>query len=291
MHGRSTPALSARKGSDYALGQSCARGERLAPGAFIGRSFHTVSAGGFTISRWVWNADHRAVEPHGHDDAHLMAVTSGRFVTTARGAPESAQTPLVYNPRETYHADRFEDGPSSFLSVSIDPERTEESQEFRLAREPVRICSLAARAIVIRLMNEMSLWCPDSPGVAEALCLELLAAVGNDRIAERRVPPWLTAAARLLEESPDDLTVNELAAEVRIHPIHLARTFRRFFRCTPGQYRRSVKLRRSISLLARMGIPIAEVAAEAGFADQAHLTRLFRKTYGIAPGAFRGLFA
>jgi AraC-like DNA-binding protein len=33
------------------------------------------------------------------------------------------------------------------------------------------------------------------------------------------------------------------------------------------------------------GTPLAEVAAATGFADQPHLTRLFRRTYGVTPGA------
>jgi AraC-like DNA-binding protein len=38
--------------------------------------------------------------------------------------------------------------------------------------------------------------------------------------------------------------------------------------------------------LLRAGEPIAAVAAETGFADQSHLGRLFRRTFGTTPGAY-----
>jgi AraC-like DNA-binding protein len=40
--------------------------------------------------------------------------------------------------------------------------------------------------------------------------------------------------------------------------------------------------------LESRGVPPAAAAAEAGFADQAHLTRWFRRYYGITPGGYRG---
>jgi AraC-like DNA-binding protein len=39
--------------------------------------------------------------------------------------------------------------------------------------------------------------------------------------------------------------------------------------------------------LLRAGWPPAEIAAAVGFADQAHFTRLFRRTMGMPPGAYR----
>ncbi len=45
-------------------------------------------------------------------------------------------------------------------------------------------------------------------------------------------------------------------------------------------------MRAARRLLSR-GVPPAVAAAEAGFADQAHLTRWFRRYYGITPGAYR----
>jgi len=55
---------------------------------------------------------------------------------------------------------------------------------------------------------------------------------------------------------------------------------------TPHGYQRQARIRSATDLIRR-GRALAEVAAAAGFADQAHLTRCFRRTMGVTPGLFR----
>jgi AraC-like DNA-binding protein len=64
------------------------------------------------------------------------------------------------------------------------------------------------------------------------------------------------------------------------------RAFRGRYGLWPSEYQRQTRLRNARRALAG-GAAIADVAAEAGFADQAHLTRWFRRCYGITPGAYR----
>jgi AraC-like DNA-binding protein len=65
------------------------------------------------------------------------------------------------------------------------------------------------------------------------------------------------------------------------------RAFHATYGLAPSAYQRQLRLRAARRLLAR-GVAPAEAAALAGFADQAHLTRWFRRCYGITPGAYRG---
>ena len=64
------------------------------------------------------------------------------------------------------------------------------------------------------------------------------------------------------------------------------RAFRVRYGLSPSEYQRQLRLRAARQALAS-GAAIADVAAAAGFADQAHLTRWFRRCYGITPGAYR----
>jgi AraC-like DNA-binding protein len=54
----------------------------------------------------------------------------------------------------------------------------------------------------------------------------------------------------------------------------------------PSDYQRQLRVRAARRLLGQ-GVSPARAAAEAGFADQAHLTRWFRRYYGVTPGAYR----
>ena len=54
---------------------------------------------------------------------------------------------------------------------------------------------------------------------------------------------------------------------------------------TPHAYQTQVRVRRAKSL-PRAGLPITQVAAEAGFSDQAHLTQHFKRIVGLTPGRY-----
>jgi AraC family transcriptional regulator len=92
--------------------------------------------------------------------------------------------------------------------------------------------------------------------------------LANDRFAER-------------------LTLAEVASNAGVHPVHLARQFRSRLGCTYGEFVRRIRLTRALERLRNGSQPIAQVAAEAGFADQSHLTRLMTAVVGIAPAAYR----
>jgi methylphosphotriester-DNA--protein-cysteine methyltransferase len=62
------------------------------------------------------------------------------------------------------------------------------------------------------------------------------------------------------------------------------------FGLPPSDYQRQLRLRAARRALAG-GTAVADVAAATGFADQAHLTRWFRRCYGITPGAYRAACA
>ncbi|WP_412542338.1 AraC family transcriptional regulator [Longispora sp. K20-0274] len=81
-------------------------------------------------------------------------------------------------------------------------------------------------------------------------------------------------------------TLAELAEHVGLGPHALQRAFRAATGLPPHAYLVQERVRLARSLLAAGDRP-AEVAAAVGFADQAHLTRHFRRHLGVPPGAYR----
>jgi len=98
--------------------------------------------------------------------------------------------------------------------------------------------------------------------------------------------PRLARVVDKIEASlADAITVDELATVVGVSPAHFAREFKRCTREAPHAFVLRRRLERAQRLLAD-GRCIAEAAVECGFTDQAHLTRAFKKRYGVTPGAF-----
>ena len=81
-------------------------------------------------------------------------------------------------------------------------------------------------------------------------------------------------------------TLTDLAEAAGCSRFAAYRAFRVRFGLSPSEYQRQLRLRTARLALAG-GTAVADAAAAAGFADQAHLTRWFRRCYGITPGAYR----
>lgn len=113
----------------------------------------------------------------------------------------------------------------------------------------------------------------------------LLAHLGTPDTAARDAPLARRVRAVLDERLTESFTLAEIAAEVGAHPSHLIRAFSREFGLAPHQY----VVSRRVDIARRLlvdGIRPASAAVEAGFHDQAHLTRHFRRILGSTPAAF-----
>ncbi len=148
-----------------------------------------------------------------------------------------------------------------------------------------------AAAIGRRLSAELALGDWAWSLAAEGLALELLALVARtDRHTPGREhpPAWLATAEELLDpDSPEHPTLAGLAAEVGVHPAHMARVFRKHHGMSVGEYARMLRIEWAARRLAGSDTPIGLVALEAGFCDQSHFTRAFKSHTGLTPARYR----
>lgn len=108
--------------------------------------------------------------------------------------------------------------------------------------------------------------------------------------SSRTPPPWLRLVRESIADRAEDrLRVRDIAAEAGVHPVYLARMFRRYFNTSVVDYILSVRLARSIDLMTAYGKPLCCVAIETGFSDQAHWCRTFKSRTGLSPSAFKRL--
>jgi AraC family transcriptional regulator len=127
------------------------------------------------------------------------------------------------------------------------------------------------------------------PLIAEGITLEMLAYLTRKKLTpETRAPKWLgRVVERLNDEFTENISSEELALEANVHPVHLASVFRRFYHQTIGEYVQKKRVAHASELLLNREIPLTEIAYSAGFSDQSHFTRVFRRFTGLTPGAFR----
>jgi len=88
------------------------------------------------------------------------------------------------------------------------------------------------------------------------------------------------------EHLAEDVSLETLARVAGLSPFHFARLFKKTVGIAPHQYLIRRRVERAKELLLTTESEIAEIAVQVGFCDQSHLTSHFKRTYGIAPGAF-----
>lgn len=93
------------------------------------------------------------------------------------------------------------------------------------------------------------------------------------------------AIAFLESRSGDPVTLRELETATAGNRHRIIRAFRRHLGITPHAYIMRLQVRRALALLAE-GERIVDAAAEAGFADQSHFTKHFKRVCGMTPGKY-----
>ena len=124
----------------------------------------------------------------------------------------------------------------------------------------------------------------------ECLALETIAAMSRAVIKGEspNAPQWLKRANEILHaQFSENIRLKDLAKSVGVHPVHLARVFRRFNQCSVGEYMRKLRVDFASQELIRTERPLVDISSEAGFSDQGHFSRIFKQHTGLTPAEFR----
>ena len=259
----------------------------LQAGEFLGSAVRVHEWGGFTFSEHAYPANAR-LPKHEHQHAYLSFPLCGSYEESCGDVSMRCSTAgAVFHPRGERHADVFHSVESRVLSIEIDDgwcERLRESGVPLSARMELRGQHVLRRASQLRHMLGLQ----ERPPLLkiEACTIDLLAELpAHDR--ETGAPGWLKAVLEHIRDTqPERPSTSTLARIAGVHPVHLTRTFRRVHGCTIGGYLRSLRIERAIQLL-RGCAPLSEIALAAGFSDQSHLCREFKRAVGVTPAQFR----
>jgi hypothetical protein len=129
---------------------------------------------GVTLSHRIASSPPAEVPTHTHSDAHFVLVTSGVYVSSARGDANRRAT-IIYNPPGSTHRDHFWQGTGSFFSISLSGAQLAQSVDVPLQPVAVHLKNLRASGLCMAMLMECVRWNSSSQLTAKSLCVELLA--------------------------------------------------------------------------------------------------------------------
>lgn len=256
----------------------------LSDGRFFGNTCRHLETRSFVFAELDATVPDREVPRHTHEVPHFVLVTRGVYVTEARN--QDGLCPpgtLIFNPGGTTHRDRFRSTNGRFLSIT--PARS--TWKLLDAADPVSVvlhnplAKLVPFATLAGLLRQ-------GESDYESLGLELIGALAKRSDPERFPPSWLSRARELLDDSVN-APVSSVARAAGVHPVSLARAFRKHLGCSPGEYQHRARLARLRVALLNPQVNLADAALQCGFSDQSQMTRAFSRAFGIPPARFRRL--
>jgi len=260
---------------------------RVRRGSFYGTTLRRLDVSGFSVVEARYAPGLR-LERHVHERPFASFVVAGRYVERyGRGHRTCGAGTALYHPVGEVHEDRFDRCGGWVISIEL-PERLSRAVPNRgTRRDRERDAMLVGR---FRELRRELQW---GRGLAlEAILFEIAALLSAVPAPTSPKPAWYHAAVDVLHDSfAQSLSFTAIAAELGIHPVTLARGFRRYHGCSLGDFVRTLRVNFAREELLRGPAPIAEVAHRAGFADQSHLCRLFKRQTGMTPSEFRAACA
>jgi AraC family transcriptional regulator len=266
----------------------------LPPGSFYGNSRRRCHASDLSFVESTYPPEFRTPE-HSHARAFFYFVLKGTCTEVYEKRTRSAcPATLVYHPAGGSHADHWPGAGGRCFHIEVGQATLQRATEHvGILDHSTDFQSGDMIWLATRLYREF--WRRDvaSSLAMQGLVLELLAqtARNGDSIKRRRPPHWLPRVRDLLHDRfPERLVLDEIAGAVGVHPVHLCRVFRQAYGCTLGDYLRNLRIGFASRRLATSSVPLAEIALAAGFADQSHFTKAFRRATGMTPVAWRRHF-
>jgi AraC family transcriptional regulator len=228
---------------------------------------------------------------HTHTGPTLCFVYSGSFIEKFRGATlECIPGTLKITPAGEPHSDQFGREETRGLMVEADALRVERLGPYsHVVEERASFQDGELAGLAWRIRGELRQADTAAPLAIEGLLLEMLARAARERELRLTgaVPRWLAAARECLHEETHTGNLSDLAEAVGVHPVTLARGFRKAYGCSVGAYLRWLRVARAARRLADTDASLAEIALSLGFADQSHFSNVFRRATGLSPSAFR----
>lgn len=234
---------------------------------------------------------YRFIDWHEHPKPYLSFVTAGFCRETSRKKVfDCAPNTLLFHNAGDAHSNVKAGKVSRGLSIELEPEWFAKFDlDLDALPSVVQISHPEVTVLTYNIYKEARIAGPGSGISIDSLLLDIFGKLPPRQAGPpSHKPAWVGRLEALLHsKGADDLNLLDISSEIGVHWAHLSREFPRYFKCNFSEYLRKLRIERSLGLLRKKSVPLADIAAICGFSDQSHFTRCFRMYLGTTPGDFR----
>jgi len=247
--------------------------------------------GGLTLAEVAFEPGQR-IHRESHSHVRFVLVLSGWLTETAGDLTRTyGPSTLLFRPADEPRSYGATDTGAKLLVIDMDAAWVRRAREQSpLVRESTVFRGGLLLHLAHRLHGEFGLRDEVSRLVIESLALGILAEASRrvaTAAAQSAVPLWLQVAMAFIEQHfAEPLPLAAVAKKVGVHPVHLARTFRRVHNTTFAAHVRQLRIEFARSELAGSAA-LSDIACAAGFCDQSHFSRCFKQYTGLTPAEYR----
>lgn len=262
----------------------------LRPGVFYGMVLKRADAPGLKLAEVAYGPGLKTPK-HCHERAMLVISLQGISTQMYGNAPNTCRPwTVAFHPPREIHWDHFHAPGVRDLNIEIEPSRLSMFRDHSdVVDRAFASNKFEPRWLAAKIYREFLDFDELSPLAIEGLVIELLVELARNKSCGPGNPRrWLRQAKDIIEmRFAEHFTLEELSSSVGVHPVHLAREFRRYFHCTVGQEVRRLRIEFACRELMAGKRPLNEVALMAGFSDQSHFCRTFKRATGMSPLEFQ----
>lgn len=263
----------------------------LQTGTFFGETNTTIKFAGLTLTDTEYT--HPKVDWHYHENAYFTFILQGKLIEgNKKESYNCSAGSLLFHSWQEPHYNIKPEGYTRGFHLEFD-ENYFENLDFDTShfQGSFKIENPDIKILLYKILRETKIYDRLTLISIQTILFDIFGKmILVAQSSSDKKPQWVKKIKEILHENyVETLSLEFLAKEANIHPIHLSRAFSKHFHCTLGEYVRKIRIEKSLSLLSDKRLSLAEIAFNCGFADQSHFGRSFKGINGVSPSEYRKL--
>ena len=261
----------------------------------FGKEISSINLNGFILTE-TFHEPRLFLPRHDHECANINLTLAGSFRETVGKHPQECEpASLLVKPPGESHGNKYGEKGAHCLIVELAPSRFDDIRSLtNLFGSPAHIRGGTLSVSAKRIYQEFRQRTNGFELVIEGLILEMLGETSRqNNFRNLAAPPrWLKEAQELIHQHfAEKLSLYGVADTIQVNPSHLARTFRKYYHCSIGEYVRRLRIEYVAREMLESELSFAEIALAAGFSDQSHFNHEFKRRMRMTPAEFKKLHA